>query len=792
VTGRSTTTLRPAALIVTVYVAFMPFLAGLPRGSILPFLRPSEALQLVATVMAAALLVPCLARDEVWHVKLRQSEWWLLAVAIAASIMPLLWLLARAEPIGLDEILAAFPFVKFAALYFLVRASVGSTTDARAVLMAAAGGGVVVAGAAISQSLGIGPVIDFLGQYYTEEGTVALDEGRGSATIGSSIAAGAYLAVGAMMTLSMGLATRRARWFAISTILATGSLASGQASVVLALALGLLVVGALHGRAKLIIGWSVPATVVAIVGLWPIVSARLADIDQGTGLPSSWVVRWVNVTELYWPTLADNGWILGVSPEARQTPPDLWRDVVYLESGYLWLLWVGGIPLLAAALMFLRSAYRDLGAARTDATPTINALTAASQATIIMFALLSVLDPHLTLRASADLFFVLLAIAAATVPFATRRPAPHRRWRELLGADHPVAAGHSDARVQLSEAPAASLAPGMGGTVEAVLDVGVRQPTKRTASARLALVRRNSALHGIVIDPTADSADGTALLWRGIARCAGSLRLASLAFEGGNETVVVQRRELKRAAALAEELEVERARNQPDRTDYQRAETPFRRHEAKPLPVRLEVAVRPPVWKRLTDLTLAALAAILTAPLAAVCAVLVRRSGRGPIIFRQLRLGTGGLPFQMLKFRTMHIGNDDTDHRTQNRLELLGLAEGEKSSSDSRITPIGKWLRKTSLDELPQLVNVLRGEMSIVGPRPSLLWETELFTPPSRRRLTTTPGITGLWQTQGRADVSMLEMLELDLRYIDTRSPSVDFRCITATARSVVEGQGAA
>ncbi len=151
----------------------------------------------------------------------------------------------------------------------------------------------------------------------------------------------------------------------------------------------------------------------------------------------------------------------------------------------------------------------------------------------------------------------------------------------------------------------------------------------------------------------------------------------------------------------------------------------------------------------------------------------------------------GGLPFQIHKFRSMYVGNDDSAHRAQNRLELRGQASGAKDDDDPRITPVGRWLRRLSLDELPQLVNIVRAEMSLVGPRPSLLWECELFEPAARRRLTARPGLTGLWQTSGRADLSMSEMLELDLVYVDRISPTVDLRCLVRTAGSVVAREGA-
>ena len=208
-------------------------------------------------------------------------------------------------------------------------------------------------------------------------------------------------------------------------------------------------------------------------------------------------------------------------------------------------------------------------------------------------------------------------------------------------------------------------------------------------------------------------------------------------------------------------------------------------------PVRLDPGVSIPPTKRLVDLALGTVALVAAGPVLAVVALLVRRSGPGPIAFRQVRIGAGGLPFQLLKFRTMHVGNDDSAHRAANRREILDGAPAVKDGDDPRITPVGRVLRRLSLDELPQLINVIRGEMSLVGPRPSLVWETELFAPDQRRRLITRPGLTGLWQISGRADVSMAEMLELDRAYVERMSLALDLRCLARTASAVVAREGA-
>jgi lipopolysaccharide/colanic/teichoic acid biosynthesis glycosyltransferase len=194
--------------------------------------------------------------------------------------------------------------------------------------------------------------------------------------------------------------------------------------------------------------------------------------------------------------------------------------------------------------------------------------------------------------------------------------------------------------------------------------------------------------------------------------------------------------------------------------------------------------------KRVLDLAIAVPSLLLLAPLMLMVAVVVRLTSPGPVLLRQTRIGRHERPFTMLKFRTMHIDADDLAHREFNRLELLGeLDVGDgvyKLKDDERITPVGRFLRRFSIDELPQLLNVLRGEMSIVGPRPSLPWEVELYGPEQRRRQEVLPGMTGLWQVSGRNRLSMPEMLALDVAYVEQYSLRLDLAILLRTPWAVL------
>lgn len=186
---------------------------------------------------------------------------------------------------------------------------------------------------------------------------------------------------------------------------------------------------------------------------------------------------------------------------------------------------------------------------------------------------------------------------------------------------------------------------------------------------------------------------------------------------------------------------------------------------------------------------------IAVAPLLLLLYLLVRSTSAGPALFRQERLGRNKQPFTMLKLRTMYIDNDDWIHRdyvtrllSADQIAPAGDSGLFKLAADPRITPLGAWLRRTSLDELPQLLNVLRGEMSLVGPRPVLPWEAPLFEEAHQQRFAVKPGITGLWQVSGRSRLSMRKALELDVEYVIRRSFTLDLAILLRTVPAVFRG----
>ena len=210
------------------------------------------------------------------------------------------------------------------------------------------------------------------------------------------------------------------------------------------------------------------------------------------------------------------------------------------------------------------------------------------------------------------------------------------------------------------------------------------------------------------------------------------------------------------------------------------------------------------ITKRVMDIAGSLLLLMVCSPLLCTVAVAVRLSSKGPILYRQQRVGQFGKPFTFLKFRSMYVNNDATIHRRYVVDLIAGQAQRHatndssdnigvyKLTKDERITRVGAFLRRTSLDELPQLFNVLNGEMSLVGPRPAIPYEVAAYQTWHRRRvLEVKPGITGLWQVNGRGRVAFDEMVRLDLRYARNWSPWLDLKILLRTPRAVIIGEGA-
>ena len=202
--------------------------------------------------------------------------------------------------------------------------------------------------------------------------------------------------------------------------------------------------------------------------------------------------------------------------------------------------------------------------------------------------------------------------------------------------------------------------------------------------------------------------------------------------------------------------------------------------------------------KRLLDAFGSLIGLVVLSPLFAVIALLIRLDSPGPALFTQKRVGREGVPFTFYKFRTMCVDNDCAGHRSyvtklirEGSDRLRGECGSFKIENDPRVTRVGRFLRSTSIDELPQLYNVLLGDMSLVGPRPPLDYEVELYNPWQRKRLAAVPGMTGLWQVSGRSRTTFDRMIELDIEYAETRTFAMDLRILWRTVFVLFDRKGA-
>ena len=185
------------------------------------------------------------------------------------------------------------------------------------------------------------------------------------------------------------------------------------------------------------------------------------------------------------------------------------------------------------------------------------------------------------------------------------------------------------------------------------------------------------------------------------------------------------------------------------------------------------------VVKRVIDITVSILGLIILSPLLLLVAILIKFESKGPIIFTQKRVGFKGNEFNMLKFRSMVVNAEELKDKLKNNNEMSGPMF--KMKNDPRVTKIGRFIRKTSIDELPQLINVLKGEMSLVGPRPSLPSEVKQFKPWMLKRLEVKPGLTCYWQIMGKNNIDFEEWMKLDIKYVEKRSVLLDIKLIYKT-----------
>lgn len=393
------------------YLVTLPFLAGIPRDTLLPVVRPNEALLvlLIAGALAGGYLR--FLTGEPLRLRLRPLDGALGALVLLSTVWALASMMLRGIPPESSDLLAVLPICKLAALLLLVRTTVRTEVQRLRCIRIMIWTAAAISLIAILQTLQFGPVVSLLSSYWTDSSDGADLTARGSTTLAHPIATGDYIIIGLTLVIGCRVRGLLGRWEALvlGLVLGTGALASGQFSTWISLLVAAIVIlyrnPELRRRALRFLPAVVP---VLIVGA-PAVLARLEGFGGAHGLPPSWLIRWDNLTYFYLPKIVDFGFLIGVSPDSVLVPPDVWREHVFLESGYLQLLWVGGIPLFVCFCWFsvaLLRRVREL-VVRPDS---VGACAAALEVAWWMVITLSLIDIHLFLRGSGDLTFTLIAI----------------------------------------------------------------------------------------------------------------------------------------------------------------------------------------------------------------------------------------------------------------------------------------------------------------------------------------------------------------------------------------------
>lgn len=402
-----------------------PLIVGIDRGGALAVLRPNEAL-----LALVALGVGLRSARWIWHgarrwPPLQPLDLALGLMVLTGSLVPLLVRLARDLPIGTDDLLYGVVLCKYLVLYAVFRLCIRTPAQVRACLVLAMVAAAIVAAVAILQVNDLLGVPGFLDTFYGDpfSGQSGPIRERGTSTVASSFGVANLMAVcSAMLVAWIAQRGRPTRVMALAGLLfLLGCVAAGQFSGYIGFTIALFVAGVLTGRLGRLLAVGLPLVAVAAALLWPVLATRLSGFDEPAGLPPSWLGRLDNLERFVLPELtAGLNWLLGVRPSARLPAPESWREWVYIESGYAWLLWTGGIPFLAAFLAFAAVALRDLtpvARLRADAVGVAATGAVAAVATMIV---LMLFDPHLTMRGGADLLFPLLALSLVGI---ARRPA---------------------------------------------------------------------------------------------------------------------------------------------------------------------------------------------------------------------------------------------------------------------------------------------------------------------------------------------------------------------------------
>jgi hypothetical protein len=393
-----------------------PLIVGIARGQLGSILRPNElliAFVLIAIIMRAVLLAYARRSSYVGFVQLDTA---LLVLIGAGSVTPVLWRYARGLTLSEDDVLYALVLLKYYALFRVFRSAITTTRQVEICLWLSLTSALVVAFIGLLQVANLFGVPEFLLSYYDQpfEGHTTLMTERATSTVASAFGVADMMTMSIIIVLAMGQARERVGLLHFATlILLAGGIAAGEFSGYVGLAAALLTFGVISGRFYQLLPVGIVGGGLAALFLRPVIVSRLEGFQGQAGVPDSWAGRWNNLQTYFFPDLLSHyNWILGVRPAPRIPALETWREWVYLESGYVWLLWIGGIPFIAAFVFFAIVSLRTLGRVAQERTDAVGVAATSAFSYLVAMTVTMLFDPHLTLRGSADLFFPLLALSS--------------------------------------------------------------------------------------------------------------------------------------------------------------------------------------------------------------------------------------------------------------------------------------------------------------------------------------------------------------------------------------------
>jgi hypothetical protein len=393
-----------------------PLIVGIARGQVDSILRPNElviAFVLSAVFVRGVLLAHAQRRS---YVVFDQLDTALLVLIGAGSVMPVLWRYARGLTLSEDDLLYALVLLKYYALFRVFRSAITTTRQVEICLGLSLASALIVAFMGILQVGDLFGVPEFLFSYYDQpfEGHTTLMTERATSTVASAFGVADMMTMNIIIALAMGQTKDRVGSLHFATlILLAGGIAAGEFSGYVALATALFAFAVISGRFHQLLPVGIAGGGLAALLLRPVIVSRLEGFQGQAGVPDSWAGRWNNLQTYFFPDLLSHGnWVLGVRPAPRIPALETWRDWVFLESGYVWLLWIGGIPFIAAFVFFAIVSLRTLRSVAQKRTDAVGIAATSAFSYLVAMTVTMLFDPHLTMRGSADLFFPLLALSS--------------------------------------------------------------------------------------------------------------------------------------------------------------------------------------------------------------------------------------------------------------------------------------------------------------------------------------------------------------------------------------------